>query len=44
MGARREGAEVETRVVSEFHFRDGRQMERWFYPEDRQVWDRIYTL
>jgi hypothetical protein len=34
MGARRPGLEVETRVVSIFHFRDGRQAERWFFPED----------
>jgi uncharacterized protein len=43
MGARRDGLEVETRVVSVFHFRDGRQVERWFYPENRDVWDRIFT-
>ncbi len=41
MGARRAGVEVETRVVSIFHFRDGRQLERWFYPEDADTWDRI---
>jgi hypothetical protein len=29
------------RVVSIFHYRDGRQAERWFYPEDPDVWDRI---
>lgn len=42
MGARRPGVEVETRVVSIFHFRGGRQAERWFYPEDPQAWDRIF--
>jgi uncharacterized protein len=42
MGARREGVEVETRVVSIFHFKGGRQTERWFYPEDRRAWDRIF--
>jgi ketosteroid isomerase-like protein len=42
MGARREGLEVETRVVSIFHFRDGRQLERWFFPEDAEAWDRIF--
>ncbi len=41
MGARRPGLEVETRVVSIFHFRDGRQVERWFFPEDAAAWDRI---
>ena len=42
MGRRDGGVEVETRVVSIFHFRDGRQTERWFYPEDREAWDRIF--
>jgi len=43
MGARRTGVDVETRVVSIFHFRNMRQLERWFYPEDAQVWARIFT-
>lgn len=42
MGARREGLQIETRVVSVFHFREGRQIERWFFPEDAQVWNRIF--
>jgi ketosteroid isomerase-like protein len=42
MGARREGLEVETRVVSIFHFRNGRQIERWFFPEDTDAWNRIF--
>jgi ketosteroid isomerase-like protein len=42
MGAQREGGDVRTRVVSVFHFRDGRQVERWFYPEDRDAWDEIF--
>ena len=42
VGARRPGLDVETRVVNVFHFRDGRQVERWFYPEDGDVWDRIF--
>ena len=42
MGARREGLDVETRVVSIFHFRAGRQVARWFFPEDAEVWDRIF--
>ena len=42
MGARRPGADIETQVVSIFHFRDGRQVERWFYPHDLAVWDRIF--
>jgi uncharacterized protein len=42
MGARRDGLEVETRVVSIFHYRDGRQTERWLYPEDAAAWDVIF--
>jgi ketosteroid isomerase-like protein len=44
MGARRAGIDVETRVVSIFHFRDGRQLERWFFPEDATAWDRIFGV
>jgi hypothetical protein len=29
-------------VVSVFHYRDGQQLERWFYPEDAAVWDQIF--
>ena len=43
MGARRPGVDVETRVVSIFHYRDGQQLERWFYPEDSEAWARIFT-
>jgi uncharacterized protein len=43
MGARRPGVEVSTRVVSVFHFRDGRQVERWFYPDDRAAWNAIFS-
>ena len=42
IGARREGLEVETRVVSVFHFRNGQQTERWFYPEDAVILNRIF--
>jgi hypothetical protein len=42
MGARRNGLEVETRVVSIFHFRDGQQTERWFYPDDAVAWNSIF--
>jgi len=41
IGARREGLEVETRVVSGFHFRHGQQTERWFYPDDAVTLNRI---
>jgi uncharacterized protein len=41
MGARRPGVDVSTRVVSIFHFSNGRQVERWFYPEDMGTWNNI---
>lgn len=43
MGARRNGTDVQTPVVSIFHYRDGLQTERWFYPEDPAAWDRIFV-
>ena len=43
MGARRDGVDVQTRVVSVFHYRDGKQVERWFYPEDPAAWDGIFA-
>jgi ketosteroid isomerase-like protein len=42
MGARRPGVDVQTRVTSVFHYRNGRQLERWFYPEDIAAWDAIF--
>ena len=42
MGARRPGVDVQTRVTSVFHYRDGRQLERWIYPEDAAAWDAIF--
>jgi ketosteroid isomerase-like protein len=44
MGARRDGVDVQTRVVSVFHYRDGRQVERWFYPADRVARDKIFAV
>ena len=43
MGARRDGVEVQTRVVSVFHYRDGRQTERWLHPEDLEAWEQIFA-
>jgi uncharacterized protein len=43
MGARRNGVDVQTRVVSVFHYREGQQLERWFFPEDGAAWDQIFT-
>ena len=42
IGARRPGVDVESRVTSVFHYRDGRQVERWFYPDDAAAWDAIF--
>ena len=43
MGARREGVDVHTRVVSLFRYQDGRQLERWLYPDDVASWDEIFS-
>jgi ketosteroid isomerase-like protein len=43
MGTRRDGVDVQTRVVSVFHYREGRQTERWFYPEEPVAWDTIFA-
>ena len=43
MGAQRPGVDVETRVTSVFHFRKGRQVERWIYPEDIDAWETIFA-
>jgi len=42
MGARRDGVDVHTRVVSVFRYAQGQQLERWFYPDDPAVWDTIF--
>lgn len=34
---------VSVDVVSVFHFRDGRQLERWFLPADLDAWDRMFA-
>ena len=44
MSATRPEVSVSTRVVSIFHFRDGRQAERWFYPDDMSAWNSIFTV
>ena len=44
MGARREGVDVQTRVVSIFRYRDGRQAERWLYPDDAATWNAIFAI
>jgi len=42
MGAVRPGVDVSTRVISIFHFREQRQIERWLYPEDMTAWKAIF--
>ncbi len=39
MGAVRDGAPIVVNVVSVMHFRDGRQQEQWFHPQDPAAWD-----
>jgi len=41
MSAVREQESVSVDVVSVFHFKDGRQQERWFNPSDIAAWDRM---
>jgi uncharacterized protein len=43
MGARRDGVDAQTRVISIFRYEDGRQAERWFYPDDAAAWEAIFT-
>ena len=42
IGARRPGFVIEIPVTSVFHYRAGRQVERWFYPDDAAAWDAIF--
>ena len=42
MGARRPGLVIEIPVTSVFHYRAGRQAERWIYPSDAAAWDAIF--
>ena len=43
MGARRDHFDAQTRVISIFRYQDGRQVERWFYPDDAAAWNAIFT-
>ena len=43
MGARRAGVDVQTRVISIFRYHDGRQVERWLYPDDPEAWNAIFA-
>ena len=41
MGAVKEGRAIRVWVISVFHYRNGRQRERWFHPTDLETWDRL---
>jgi uncharacterized protein len=41
MGARRDGVDVQTRVISVFRYHEGQQVERWLYPDDNAAWNAI---
>jgi hypothetical protein len=43
MGARRDDFEAQTRVISIFRYQDGRQVERWLYPDDAAAWNAMFT-
>ncbi len=43
MGARRDGVDAQTRVISIFRWRDDGQVERWLYPDDAAAWDAIFA-
>jgi ketosteroid isomerase-like protein len=43
MGARRDSVNAQTRVISIFRYRDGRQVERWLYPDDTPAWNAIFA-
>lgn len=43
MSAVREGVTVSVHVISVFHYRDGKQQERWMHPTDLDAWDRMLS-
>jgi len=43
MGARRDGVDVQTRVISVFQYRNRQQSERWLYPDDMAAWNAIFS-
>ena len=43
MGAVRDGVAITVDAISVFHYRDGRQLERWFHPTDLAAWDRMFA-
>ena len=43
MGAVKDGMAVTVQVISVFHYRNGRQRERWFHPTNLEEWDRMLS-
>jgi ketosteroid isomerase-like protein len=43
MSAVKAGGPLGVDVISVFHYRDGTQYERWFFPEDPESWDRLLS-
>ena len=43
MGLVKDGTPITVDVISVFHYRDGRQRERWFHPADLGAWDRMLS-
>ena len=43
MGAVRKGRRITVKVVSVFHYRNGKQCERWFHPTDPAAWDDMFS-
>jgi hypothetical protein len=41
MSSEIDGHRVSVKVVSVMHFRDGRQLERWFHPSDPAAWHAL---
>jgi ketosteroid isomerase-like protein len=43
MSAVRRGKAITVQVISVFHYRNGKQQERWFHPVDLDTWDRMLS-
>ena len=43
MRAIKGGTLVTVEVISVFHYRNGKQQERWFHPTDLEAWDRMLS-
>ena len=43
MSAVKHGVPITVEVASVFHYRNGKQRERWFHPTDIESWDRMFS-